>query len=172
MVSSMVSAWMTGAMASKNASSPSPVSACTARLKSGDVSGPVATITLFQSEGGRPAISPRSIVTSGWLASRWVTSAEKASRSTASAPPAGSLCLSPADRMSEPARRISSCSRPTAFVSHSSERNEFEHTSSARPSVLWASVERTGRISCSTTGTPALTICQAASEPASPPPMT
>ena len=42
--------------------------------------------------------------------------------------------------MSEPARRISSCSSPTAFVSQSSERNEFEHTSSASPSLLWASV--------------------------------
>jgi biotin carboxylase len=35
-----------------------------------------------------------------------------------------------------------------------------------------ASVIRTGRISCSTTGTPALATCQAASEPARPPPMT
>ena len=31
---------------------------------------------------------------------------------------------------------------------------------------------RTGRISCSTTGTPAWAICQAASDPARPPPMT
>ena len=31
---------------------------------------------------------------------------------------------------------------------------------------------RTGRISCRTTGTPRLAICQAASEPARPPPMT
>ena len=42
----------------------------------------------------------------------------------------------------EPSRRISSCSRPTALVSRSSERNELEHTSSARPSVRCASVAR------------------------------
>jgi hypothetical protein len=40
------------------------------------------------------------------------------------------------------------------------------------PSVLCASVPRTPRISCRMTGTPALAICQAASEPASPPPTT
>src|SRR5215207_3110859 len=72
----------------------------------------------------------------------------------------------------EPSRRISWCSSPTAFASASSERKEFEQTSSARPPVLWASVPRRGRISCSTTGTPALAICQAASEPARPPPTT
>ena len=36
----------------------------------GEVSGPVATITLPQSAGGRPAISPRSISISGWLSQR------------------------------------------------------------------------------------------------------
>jgi len=54
----------------------------------------------------------------------------------------------------------------------SSERNEFEQTSSASPCVLWASVMRCGRISCTITGTPAWAICHAASEPARPPPMT
>ena len=34
---------------------------------------------------------------------------------------------------SEPARRSSACSRPTALPRQSSERNEFEHTSSAKP---------------------------------------
>src|SRR5215211_2554274 len=72
----------------------------------------------------------------------------------------------------EPSRRISWCSSPTAFALASSERNEFEQTSSARPAVLWASVPRTGRISCSTTGTPAAATCDAASEPARPPPTT
>ena len=56
------------------------------------------------------------------------------------------------------------------MFSASSERNEFEQTSSASRSVWCASVPRTGRISCSTTGTPAGASCQAASEPASPPP--
>jgi len=54
---------------------------------------------------------------------------------TASAPPAGSLCASAVRITSEPARRISSCSRPTALLAASSERKEFEHTSSASESV-------------------------------------
>ena len=157
-------------MASKKASSPSPVSCWMAADSAGEVSGPVAMMTLSHSAGGSPATSPRSMLISGWP-SRWrVTSAENRSRSTASAPPAGSLWRSPAAMISERARRISSCSRPTALVSASSERNELEHTSSASPSVLCASVCRTGRISCSTTGTPASATCQAASDPASPPP--
>src|SRR5260370_13871235 len=73
--------------------------------------------------------------------------------------------------ISEPSRRISACSSPTALLAASSERNELEHTSSARPSVRWASVIRPGRISCSTTRIPDLATCQAASEPASPAPM-
>ena len=81
--------------------------------------------------------------------------AEKPSRSTASAPPAGTWLASAARITSELSRRISSCSRPTALFSRSSERSELEQTSSARPSVRCASVDRTGRISCSTTGTPA-----------------
>src|SRR5215831_7765343 len=74
--------------------------------------------------------------------------------------------------ISEPRRRISSCKSPTALCSLSSERNEFEQTSSASAAVLWAAVVRSGRISWSTTGTPRAAICQAASDPASPPPMT
>src|SRR5208337_2113500 len=72
----------------------------------------------------------------------------------------------------EPMARISRCKTPTALVDASSERNEFEQTSSARRPVRWAGVPRTGRISCSTTGTPASAACHAASEPARPPPMT
>ena len=89
-----------------------------------------------------------------------------------SAPPAGTLAASPAARISEEQRRISSCNRPTALCSASSERNELEHTSSARPPVTCASVPRSGRISWSTAGTPSRAICQAASEPPSPPPIT
>ncbi len=157
-------------MASKKASASSPVSARIASASAGEVSGPVAMIVLPHSFGGRPGTSPRSTVTSGWLVRRSVTAAEKASRSTARAPPAGSWCRSPISMISPPAWRISQCSRPTALFSSSSERNEFEQTSSASPSVWWASVPRVGRISCSTTGTPACAICQAASEPAMPPP--
>ena len=119
----------------------------------GEVSGPVATMTLSHSGGGS-ATSSRRISISGWPLSASVTAAEKPSRSTASAPPAGTWLASAARITSEPSRRISSCSRPTALVSRSSERNELEHTSSAKPSVLCAAVLSVGRISCSTTGTP------------------
>ena len=54
-----------GAMASKKASSVSPVSCWMAADSAGEVSGPVAMMTLSQSAGGRPATSPRSMVTSG-----------------------------------------------------------------------------------------------------------
>src|SRR4029453_17556424 len=101
-----------------------------------------------------------------------VTAAEKPSRSTASAPPAGTWLASAQRMISEPSRRISACSRPTALLAASSERNELEQTSSARPSVRCASVIRCGRISCRTTRTPPLATCQAASEPARPPPTT
>ena len=67
----------------------SPVSPRTASASAGEVRGPVATMTLSHSAGGRPAISPRSMVTRGWASSAAVTAAEKPSRSTASAPPAG-----------------------------------------------------------------------------------
>ena len=157
-------------MASKKASSASPVSLPMAADSAGEVSGPVATITLSHSGDGNPATSLRSMATRGCASSCRVTSSEKPSRSTASAPPAGSLWRSPAAMMSEPARRISSCSRPTALVAASSERKLLEQTSSASPPVLCASVRRCGRISWSTTGTPARATCQAASLPASPPP--
>ena len=124
-----------------------------------------------QSAGIR-VTSPRSMLTSGSASRVRVTSPAKISRSTASAEPAGTLAPSAARITSEPMVRISWCSRPTALVSTSSERRELEQTSSARPSVAWASVARTGRISCSTTRWPARAICQAASEPARPPPIT
>ena len=59
-----------------------------------------------------------------------VTRDEKASRSTASAAPAGTRASSAHRMISEPSRRISSLRRPTA-LSSLSPRNEFEHTSSA-----------------------------------------
>jgi hypothetical protein len=52
-----------------------------------------------------------------------------------------------------------------------SDFNEFEQTSSAKSPVWWAAVERTGRISKSSTPTPRRAHCQAASDPASPAPM-
>ena len=81
---------------------------------------------------------------SGCASSCAVTAAAKPSRSTASAPPAGTWFASPQRMISEPSRRISSCSRPTALVSRSSERNELEQTSSASACVLCAAVVRVG----------------------------
>ena len=103
----------------------------------GEVRGPVATMTLSQSAGGSPSISSRDDRDQRMsLRALRVTSPAKPSRSTASAPPAGSLWRSAAARISEPARRISSCSRPTALLAQSSERNEFEQTSSAKRAGL------------------------------------
>ena len=129
-------------------------------------------MTLSHSAGGRPSTSLRSMVTSGCSTRALVTASEKRV-AVDSERAAGRQLLSRrrlAARASH-ARRISSCRSPTALFSQSSDLNELEHTSSARPSVLWASVIRTGRISCTTTGTRGAAICQAASDPASPPPM-
>ena len=54
---SMESACTIGAMASKNASAFSSVSSRMASASGAEVRGPVATMTLPQSAGGRPAIS-------------------------------------------------------------------------------------------------------------------
>ena len=148
---SMESRCTIGAIASKNASAFSSVSSRMASASGAEVRGPVATMTLPHSAGGRPAISARSISIRGWSCSALVTAAENPSRSTASAPPAGTWLASAARMISEPSRRISACSRPTALLAASSERNELEQTSSARPSVRCASVIRCGRISCRTT---------------------
>ena len=73
--------------------------------------------------------------------------------------------------ISEPARRISSCSRPTALVAASSERKLLEQTSSASPSVLCASVWRCGpHLVQHHRQAERCAICHAASLPASPPP--
>ena len=81
-------------------------------------------------------------------------------RSHAGPPPArrrpASLCASAARRISEPARRISSCSRPTALFSQSSERKRIGADQFGQAvGLMCASVPRTGRISCSTTRAPA-----------------
>ena len=58
-----------GAMASKKASDSSPLSVRIASASAGEVRGPVATITLSHSAGGRPATSSRLSSTSGWASS-------------------------------------------------------------------------------------------------------
>ena len=167
-----MSKWTMGAMASKKASAVSSVRVRMAAASAGEVRGPVATMTLDQSGGGRPATSARSMVTRGWASRRAVISAEKGTRSMASALPAGTAWRSAVAMTRPEAARISQWRRPTAFCSWSSERKELEQTSSARAAVWWAGVPVAGRISCRTTGTPISAACQAASEPARPPPMT
>ena len=56
---SMLSRCTTGAIASKKARSASPLSAPIPAASAGEVSGPVATMTLSQSSGGRPSTSSR-----------------------------------------------------------------------------------------------------------------
>src|SRR6202020_3497588 len=73
--------------------------------------------------------------------------------------------------MIEPRARNSRCRIPTALVEASSDRKEFEQTSSARWGVWCAAVVRVGRITCRTTETPEFAAGHAASEPARPPPM-
>jgi hypothetical protein len=108
----------------------------------GEVSGPVAMMTLSQSGGGA-RISSRRMSMSGSCSSAAVIAAAKPSRSTASAPPAGSLWASAARITSDPSRRISACRRPMALPCASSERNEFEQTSSAKsPSCARRSSDR------------------------------
>ena len=162
---------MIGAMASKKARESSPVSLSMAWASEVAVRGPVAIIVLPQSLGGRPLTSPYCTVTSGCWRRIVLTASENSFRSTASAPPAGSFVISPIPIINEFERRISSCSTPTALPVLSSERKEFEHTSSANPPVSCASVMRLGRISCRMTGTPRDTHCQAASDPARPAPI-
>ena len=72
---------------------------------------------------------------------------------------------------SEPSNSISRLSNPTAWVG-ASPRNEFEHTSSARSGEACAGEKAAGLDSHSSTSQPACASCQAASHPASPPPIT
>ena len=140
----------------------------------GEVSGPVATMTLSHSAGGRPAILAALDGDERMGAQRAVTSAEKRSRSTASAPPAGSLWASPA-RHDQRARAPHLLVQQADGVGlrQSSERNELEQTSSAkavglvRLGLLHRAASRAAR-----RGRRRAAICQAASEPARPPPMT
>ncbi len=136
-----------------------------------EVSGPVAMIDAATPSAGAgiAVTSSRTTVMRGSAAIPAVTASANRSRSTARAAPAGTRVASAARMTSEPSRRISSFRRPTA-LSSLSPRNELLQTSSASRSVLCTAVGRTGRISCSTTRTPREAACQAASQPASPPP--
>ena len=101
---SILSWWMMGAMASKKARASWPVSAAMASASFDPVSGPVAMIA---GRSGSVSTRSRLIAMLGWPSIAAVTSAAKASRSTASAEPAGTRCLSAARMISEPSARIS-----------------------------------------------------------------
>ena len=154
-------------MASKNASAGAPSRAAIAADNASDVSGPVATIP----GAGSSVASPRTTVTLESVATRRCTPAANTSRSTARAAPPGTRASSAAASTMLPRRRISALSRPWAFVS-STDLKELLQTSSASRSVWCAGVIFTGRISRSVTRMPHLASAQAASLPASPPPMT
>ncbi len=105
------------------------------------MSGPVAMITGRASGIASTSIAMRLM--RGCVSIACVTVALKRSRSTASAPPAGTFVSSAAVRMSEPPRRSSSFKSPTALAS-AAPRSELEHTSSASPSPVCAGVRRAG----------------------------
>jgi hypothetical protein len=107
----------------------------------------------------------------GCAASVSVIRRANTSRSTASAWPAGTAASSAAAITSEPSRRISSLSRPTALDTRF-ERSELLHTSSANQSAVCAGERSTGFMSTRVTSRPRRAACHAASQPASPAPMT
>ena len=150
----------------------SPVRVASAALNAGDVSGPVATMTFFQSSGGRPSSSPRSIVTSGFCGKplcdfrreRIAIDGECAAgrklvliaRGHDQRPGAAHLLVQKADGI--------------VFPIVGAERVRADEFGKAIGFVGFG--PRSGRISCSTTGTPADAIWCAASEPARPAPTT
>src|SRR6476661_3504373 len=88
---SMLSRRMMGAIASKKARASCPVLAAMASASFDPVSGPVAMIVGCS---GSSSMRSRTTFTFGCVSMARVTSAAKASRSTASAEPAGTRCLS------------------------------------------------------------------------------
>ena len=98
-----------------------------------------------------------------------VTRRANARRSTARAPPAGTRVASAQAMTSDPRRRSSALSNPWAVMG-SSLFSELEQTSSARSGEVWAGDSAAGFPSTISASTPARASCQAASQPASPPP--
>jgi hypothetical protein len=157
-----------GAMASKKASPSTPRRARIASESASEVRGPVATTA---GPSGSPVTSSRSTRIPGWAVTAAVMASEKRVRSTARAAPAGTRVVAAERRRTEPSASISRLRAPWAFAG-SSLLKEFVQTSSPRPSVWWAGVLRTGRISTRRTSCPRSASWRAASHPASPPPTT
>ena len=132
-----------GAAASKKESPSRPVMRTISPANASLVRGPVA---MTVGPSGRRVTSPSITRQFGCPRSALVTPAENCSRSTAIAPPAGTRAPSAQVMISEPMRRISSLSSPTAFSTRSLRR-ELEHTSSAKPGMWCAGVYFCGFIS-------------------------
>ena len=117
-------------------------------LKASLVRGPVARTTALapSATSAMSVTSRRTISMSGSASIRAVTSAENASRSTASAPPAGTACARATSKTDDPSASSSAFNMPAA-LSGFMLFNEFEQTSSAQFPVLCTSVWRSGRIS-------------------------
>ena len=109
--------------------------------------------------------------TPGAFVTASVILSENAFRSTASAPPAGTrVCFALSTQIDEKVS-ISAFKSPAAEFKRSAF-NEFEQTSSAKVSALWAGERFSGFISYKSTANPARLNCHAASHPARPAPMT
>src|SRR4030095_6787136 len=134
-----------------------------------EVRGPVAMIVT--ASRGIDGSSSRRISIFGCPLTACVTAAANSSRSTESETPLGTRWRY-ARRMSRESRILSSSLSSQGALPSWSDLKELLQTISARASVLWAGVGFTGRISYSLTLKPAFAICQAASEPANPPPAT
>ena len=91
-----------GAMASKKARCSAPVACGDRRAQARGGQRTAGDDGLAPVGGGRAEISSRAMVMRGMLFQRLVTAAEKPCRSTASAPPAGSLWASAVRMISEP----------------------------------------------------------------------
>ena len=137
-----------------------------------EVRGPVATMTLPQSAGGRPAISVAVDLDQRMVVQRLGDGGGKAvavDRERA----AGRHLVGVGrahDQRAQPAHFGVQQADGVVGGIVGAERVGADQFGEARRSGGPRS-SGSGRISCSTTGTPALAICQAASEPARPPPI-
>ena len=136
--------------------------------KTSEVRGPEAIIA---GASGISVISSLIRLIFGFSSIIFVTFEEKSSLSIARAAPAGTAESKAAFIKKEPRIDISFFKSPLAFVT-SKEPRLFEQTNSARFSVLCAPVVFFGRISYKSTSIPLFASCNAASEPANPPPIT
>ena len=159
-------------MASKNASASSPVSARIASASAGEVSGPVAMMTLSHS-GGSAAIS---VAVDFDQRLGFERGGDRGGKTVAidGERAAGRQLVGIGGvhhQRAEPAHLGMQEADGAALGVIGAERvrtNQFGELSG----LMHGGRAHRGRISCSTTGTPRRAICQAASEPARPPPMT